>query len=50
MQKIDQEIWATSLGDQVVFLVSAANLQTADARSLVANVYHDMSFVADAAT
>jgi len=47
VQKIDQEIWGTDLGDQIIFLVSAANMQDTTQNTLIAQVYHDMSFVAD---
>nr|UOF81678.1 putative capsid protein [Cressdnaviricota sp.] len=47
VQKIDQEIWGTSLGDQVVFIISCANLQTADSETLNLTTYHDMSFSGD---
>lgn len=48
VEKIDQEIFGTELGSQIIFIVSIANLQSADDLTLFTSVYHDLSFTGDA--
>lgn len=47
VQKIDQEQWATKLGQQIVFVVQLANLQSGAAVNVQTTTYHNLSFSAD---
>lgn len=50
VQKIDQEIYGTELGDQIAFIISAANLTDTSSETINLLNYHDLSFAADATT
>jgi len=50
VEKIDQEIYATELGRNVMFIVACSNLTDTSDNTINVLGYHDLSFSADAAT